>query len=131
MVRVLGEFKTTEAVPVLIPTLGDANPDVRQAAFRALGGFEPSVVAPALVTALGDKNARVRQSAARLLEQMPIPEETSISFVALIDTDKTVRQATLRALGGRDKMLSQGMPGLEYAQGRGSPPSRRGVSNVD
>jgi HEAT repeat protein len=126
---VLGKIRVQAAVPVLLSSLDDTDPDVRSVAVRGLSGMklqeteealiallgrlEPSVSAriaaiciemgtrtgPLLIHTLEDGNAQARFWAARILGEIKEVRATEPLGKALTDPEPDVRSAAAWALG--------------------------------
>jgi HEAT repeat protein len=127
--HVLGELRLGAAVPVLLRSLEDRDPDIRSVAARTLGGMklqeteealiallgrhEPSVSAriaaicieigprtgPLLIGTLENGNAQARFWAARILGEMKETHAAKTLETALADSEPDVRSAAAWALG--------------------------------
>jgi HEAT repeat protein len=109
-VRALGEIRSLEAVPHLLPFLEGERKELRFAAVEALGSLRAPSAVPSLTTVLRDPDRNLRRAAAEALGQIADPQSTPALLLALEDEHWSVRCGAAAALGriGSGKAL----PGL-------------------
>ncbi|MDI6720349.1 MAG: HEAT repeat domain-containing protein [Methanomicrobiales archaeon] len=92
----LGKIGDPAAVEALLAALGDADPDVRDAAVRAFGEIGEPAVAP-LIGLLRSAPGDIRREAVRSLVQIGDPAVDRL-IQALKETDAATREEAFRAL---------------------------------
>ncbi|HEY1348356.1 MAG TPA: HEAT repeat domain-containing protein [Ktedonobacteraceae bacterium] len=96
--QILPDF-TPSSLPLLLQTLTDDRPSLRQAAVAALGKSEAHAPIDAIIQALGDVHFSVRQAAVLALGQSEERVSVETLLHMLIDPHPGVRGAVVRVLG--------------------------------
>jgi HEAT repeat protein len=96
--RLLGEMRDPQALPILFDALGDLQPSVRGSAAAALGDLGKEEARPRLQRMLQDKIPAVRTSAAISLGELGDQAAVPILKAALDDSNPVVQAAIASAL---------------------------------
>jgi HEAT repeat protein len=124
-VRALAAIGAREAVPELVPLLGDKDPDVGTAALQALTelGAEARLLVPPVIERLRDKSVVARQGAVTVLFNLGREAKPAIAGLvkALGDDDPEVRRGAALALGRIGPAAQEATPALVAVMNGDSP----------
>ncbi len=99
LLTALATLAKVEAIPVILPQLGAAAPEVRIAALKALLKLDPTQAGPHLAAAVKDPDAAVRRRASLLALGLHGPSALELGETAIRDENPDVRSLAALVLG--------------------------------
>jgi HEAT repeat protein len=107
IIESLGKIGAQEAIPHLVPFLGDPEGWVRKSTVEALGGLEARGIADEIVQILDDPSHIARESALEALLRLGITSYPHKIQALLADPNPKVRQTAIKATRGLGFSLSE------------------------
>ncbi len=99
LLTALSTLAKVEAIPVILPQLGAAAPEVRIAALKALLKLDPTQAGPHLAAAVKDPDSAVRRRASLLALGLHGPSALELGETAIRDENPDVRSLAALVLG--------------------------------
>lgn len=99
LLTALATLAKVEAIPVILPQLGAAAPEVRIAALKALLKLDPTQAGPHLAAAVKDPDSAVRRRASLLALGLHGPSALELGETAIRDENPDVRSLAALVLG--------------------------------